>query len=251
MSHLKEPACTETGHWDSLMLTCSHWVSVCVCEVPALTFPNVSSCPLPLGDTRGAVWTPEVQWPYCSAVPTKSAQWRHQRDNPAMSQIFTGAEPLMGARNEIWRKRRPHFNHREEFGEGAGGDLRQGSALKHAVYYQKKLPGAKICFLPVLRAPNMIEIHDWPPQLWVTLLKSYKSAKAISHQVGSGTSPEQRPEFEKQVYLSVIQNAFHFFGILFRLNSHTVEQILKQKCKIFTSSYSGTVFLPVSHICYF
>lgn len=233
MSQLKEPACADTWHQDGL--TCSYCGSVYICEFPASTSPNVSSCPLPPGDTRGAVWTPEVHWPCCSAVHKKSAQWRHQRDNPAMSQIFTGAEPLMGARNEIWTKRRPHFNHREEFGEGAGRDLWQGSAPKHAVYYEKKLLWAKMCFLPVLRALNMIEIHDWPPQLWVTFLENWNLAKAISHQVGSVTSPEHEPELEKHVCLSVIQNSVHFLADYFSWMATLLSRFESR----------STLFLPV------
>lgn len=51
-----------------------------------------------------------------SVVPYKnrSPESRYQDDNPAMSQIFIGMEPLMGASNEMWKQRRPRFSQRKE-----------------------------------------------------------------------------------------------------------------------------------------
>lgn len=90
-----------------LAITCQN---ICgekkVCRLPVFS----SSLPLSSNGKRVGVWTPEVRWLHPQVICTallflkkkkKSPQWRHQRDNPAMSQIFVGTEPPMGARNEI------------------------------------------------------------------------------------------------------------------------------------------------------
>lgn len=124
------------------------------CAVLAMTCRNVchergllaalSTVPGPRShqkDTKSDVWTPEVGWLHplglCIALPffKQSPQWRHRRDNPAVSQILTGNEPLMGASNETVTYFQPCFNQRKEFGKGTGAVLKAAGVLVQ--YYCK------------------------------------------------------------------------------------------------------------------
>lgn len=99
------------------------------------------------------VWTPEVRWLHshsvCTALKKKSPKWKHQRDNPPMSQIFTGTEPLVGASEGNWRQRRPRFNQRKEFGDGG---MRGFAAVRCPPWIQnitKKYFKQRAAFCPV------------------------------------------------------------------------------------------------------
>lgn len=79
----------------------------------------------------------------------KSPKWKHQRDNPPMSQIFTGTEPLVGASEGNWRQRRPRFNQRKEFGDGG---MRGFAAVRCPPWIQnitKKYFKQRAAFCPV------------------------------------------------------------------------------------------------------
>lgn len=133
-----------------------------------LSWPPVFSSRLLLSsnDTKGGVWTPEVRRLHPRVVCTallycslkKKSQWlRHRRDNPAMSQIFIGTEPLMGASNEIWTQRRPRFNQRKEFGEKGGRGFAAGGCSHARGMLLRKLLWAKRCFLfPSLTIPLLV-----------------------------------------------------------------------------------------------
>lgn len=100
------------------MSQCLQWDGAISC--PLFT----ANHPLSWNVTRAGVRTPEVPWLHvgvsallCCSLK-KNPQRRHLRDNPAMSQIFIGAELLMGASTEIWTQCRPRFNQRKEYGKG-------------------------------------------------------------------------------------------------------------------------------------
>lgn len=133
------------------------------------------SARLPLTSKRYKKWCVnlEVGWlrplGLCIALLffKQSPQWRHRRDNPAVSQILIGNEPLMGASIEILPYRQPCFNQRKEFGKGTGEDLKKGGVLGHVQYYWKLQKHVYLYFMStaMYSSETIPEFSSWTTTL--------------------------------------------------------------------------------------